>query len=59
MPQAGETPEMLEKEFGSKQKTVLKAKYKAVLREYLDKYSIEWNKLGFPHRSSTSAVLLA
>lgn len=45
MPQAGEIPETLEMEFGSKQKAVLKAKYKAVLREYLDKYSIEWNKL--------------
>lgn len=45
MPQAGETPEMLEKEFGSKQKAVLKAKYEAVLQEYLDKYSIEWNKI--------------
>ena len=45
MPQTGETSEMLEKEFGSKQKAVLKAKYKAVLQEYLDKYSIEWNKL--------------
>lgn len=45
MPQVGESVETLEKEFGSKQKDVLKAKYKAVLREYLDKYSIEWNKL--------------
>lgn len=45
MPQNGEASETLEKEFGSKQKSVLKAKYKAVLQEYLDKYSIEWNRL--------------
>lgn len=45
MPQAGENPLALADEFGSKQKNVLKIKYKAVLREYLDKYCIEWNKL--------------
>ena len=45
MPQDDEDLETLEKEFGSKQKEVLKAKYKAVLMEYLDKYSIEWNKI--------------
>lgn len=45
MPQAGEDLENLQVEFGSKQKAVLKLKYKRVIESYLDKYSIEWNKL--------------
>jgi len=45
MPRSGENPEVLAREFSNKQKAVLKAKFKAVIAEYLDKYSIEWNKL--------------
>lgn len=45
MPKEGEDLETLQAEFGSKQKAVLKLKYKRVLDAYLDKYSIEWNKL--------------
>lgn len=45
MPKAGENLETLQAEFGSKQKAVLKLKYRRVIESYLDKYSIEWNKL--------------
>lgn len=45
MPREGEDLDKLQAEFGSKQKAVLKQKYKIVLDEYLDKYVIEWNKI--------------
>ena len=45
MPKNGEDLATLQEEFGSKQKSVLRLKYKIVLDEYLDKYTIEWNKI--------------
>ncbi|MCR5701152.1 MAG: hypothetical protein K6G76_03285 [Lachnospiraceae bacterium] len=45
MPQDNEDLEILQAEFGGKQKSVLKMKYKIVLDEFLDKYVIEWNKI--------------
>lgn len=45
MPKNGEDLETLQLEFGSKQKSVLKTKYRTVLEEYVDKYAIEWNKI--------------
>lgn len=35
----------LNEEFGKKQKSVLKQKYKIVLADYVQKYAIEWNKI--------------
>ncbi len=45
MPKPGDDLATLQAEFGSKQKSVLKLKYRIVLDEYLDKYSIEWNRI--------------
>lgn len=45
MPQAGENAETLQAEFGRKQKSVLKLKYRMVLEDYLSKYSVEWNRI--------------
>lgn len=45
MPKRGENLETLQLEFGSKQRSVLKLKYRFVLNEYIDKYTIEWNKI--------------
>ena len=45
MPKEGEAVEALQDEFGRKQKSVLKLKYKLVLEDYLSKYSIEWNRI--------------
>lgn len=36
---------LLNEEFGSKQKSVLKQKYEIVLDEYKQKYAIEWNRI--------------
>lgn len=45
MPKTGEDVIALQAEFGRKQKSVLKLKYKLVLEDYLSKYSIEWNRI--------------
>ena len=45
MPKDGEDLYKLQAEFGSKQKSVLKQKYRLVLNKYLEKYTIEWNKI--------------
>lgn len=45
MPQNGEDVEVLQAEFGRKQKAVLKLKYRLVLEDYLRKYSVEWNRI--------------
>lgn len=45
IPKAGEDAETLQAEFGRKQKSLLKLKYKLVIDDYLNKYSIEWNRI--------------
>lgn len=45
MPKAGENVETLQAEFGRKQKSVLKLKYRMVIEDYLNKYSVEWNRI--------------
>lgn len=45
MPKAGENMKTLENEFWKKQKSVLKLKYKLALDDYLNKYSVEWNRI--------------
>ena len=45
MPKKEESLETLQAEFGSKQKSVLKLKYKLVLDEYVNKYTVEWNRI--------------
>lgn len=45
MPQAGEDVKALQAEFGRKQKSVLKLKYRLVIEDYLNKYSVEWNRI--------------
>ena len=45
MPEADEDIQLMEAKFGKKQKEVLKYKYASVLDEYLEKYSIEWNRI--------------
>lgn len=45
MPKVGENVETLQEEFGRKQKSVLKLKYRMVIEDYLNKYSVEWNRI--------------
>ncbi len=45
MPEEGEDIELLENEFGGRQKRALKKKYRIVLSNFLQKYTVEWNRI--------------